>query len=76
VVSSSLLVSSTPTSPPLSDSFSDPTDIASIASAYLGHRYTQQEIAEHLGVHDSTISRRVRAVDGRRLRNTMRDCGT
>jgi IS30 family transposase len=50
-------VSSTPTSPPLSDSFSDPTDIA---SAYLGHRYTQQEIAEHLSVHYSTISRRLR----------------
>jgi len=67
-------VSSTPTSPPLSALVTDPKDAAGIACAYLGHRYTQQEIVDHLGVHDSTISRRVRTVDGRRLRNTMRDC--
>jgi len=62
--------------PPLSAFVTDPKDAAGIARAYLEYRYTQQEIADHLGVHYSTISRRVRAVDGRRLRNTMRDCRT
>jgi IS30 family transposase len=53
---------------------SDSKDAPGIARACLEHRYTQQEIADHLGVHYSTISRRVRAVDGHRLRNTMRNC--
>jgi transposase len=44
--------------------------------AYVATRYTQQQAAARLGVHYSTISRRVRAVDGRRFRNTMRDCKT
>jgi hypothetical protein len=60
--------------PPLSALVTDSKDAPGIARAYLEHRYTQQEIADHLGVHYSTISRRVRAVDGRRLRNAMRDC--
>jgi hypothetical protein len=57
--------------PPLSSLVTDPKDAAGIARAYLGHRYTQQEIADHLGVHYSTISRGVHAVDGRRRRNTL-----
>jgi REP element-mobilizing transposase RayT len=47
--------------PPLSALVADPKDAPGIARAYLEHRYTQQEIADHLGVHYSTISRRVRA---------------
>jgi hypothetical protein len=62
--------------PPLSVLVTDPKDAPGIASAYLEHRYTQQEIADHLGVHYSTISRRVRAVDGRQRRNTKRDGAT
>jgi REP element-mobilizing transposase RayT/Trp operon repressor len=62
--------------PALAAIITDSKDTPGIARAYLEHRYTQQEIADHLGVHYSTISRRVRAVDGRRLRNTMRDCKT
>jgi CRP-like cAMP-binding protein len=54
----------------------DAKDTAGIARAYLEHRYTQQEIADHLDVRYSTVSRRVRAVESRRLRNTMRDCMT
>jgi len=57
--------------PALIDIVSEPDDAAGIARAYLEHRYTQQEIAAHLGVHYSTISRRVRAQEGvmRRRRN-------
>jgi len=57
--------------PALIDIVSDADDAAGIARAYLEHRYTQQEIAAHLGVHYSTISRRVRAQEGviRRRRN-------
>ena len=62
--------------PPLSVLVTDPKDTAGIAGAYLEHRYTQQEIADHVGVHYSTISRRVRATDRRRLRNTICDCKT
>jgi putative transposase len=62
--------------PPPSTIVSDSQDAAGIARAYLERRYTQQEIADHLGVHYSTVSRRVRAVESRRLRNTMRDCMT
>jgi len=50
--------------PALIDIVSDPDDAAGIARAYLEHRYTQQEIAAHLGVHYSTISRRVRGQEG------------
>jgi putative transposase len=57
--------------PALLDIVSDPDDVAGIAHAYLKYRYTQQEIADHLGVNYSTISRRVRAHAGlmRRRRN-------
>ncbi len=62
--------------PPLPALVTDPKDAAAIARAYVEHRYTQQEIADHLGVHYSTISRRVRSVDARRLRNTVHDYKT
>jgi hypothetical protein len=55
--------------PPPSTIVSDPKDAAGVARAYLEHRYTQQEIADHLGVHYSTVSRRVRKhEDGKRRR--------
>jgi len=59
--------------PPLSAIVTDPKDAAGIARAYLEHRYTQQEIADHLGVHYSTISRRVRMISPPRARNLVRD---
>jgi hypothetical protein len=60
--------------PPLASVFTDPNDVAGVARAYLECGYNQQEIADHLGVHDSTVSRRVHAIDSCRRRNTMRDC--
>ncbi len=62
--------------PPLSAIVLDPKDGQGIAHAYLECAYTQQEIADHLGVHYSTISRRVRAVCGRQSHNSIRDCKT
>jgi len=62
--------------PPLGTLITDSKDVAGIARAYLEHRYTQQEIANHLGVHYSTISRRVHAADRTRNSTTMRDCRT
>jgi IS30 family transposase len=53
-----------------------PKETSGIPRAYFKHHYTQQEIANYLGVHYSTISRRVHAIDSCRRRNTMRDCGT
>lgn len=35
-------------------------DSAMIAEAYREHGYTMKEIADHLGVHYATISRRLR----------------
>jgi hypothetical protein len=58
--------------PPLIALVTDSQDAAGVARAYLEHRYTRQEIADHLGVHYATVSRRVRSVDSRRLRNTVR----
>lgn len=59
--------------PALVDIVSDADDAAGIARAYLEHRYTQQEIAGHLGVHYSTISRRVRTHEsGKRRRRNAR----
>jgi DNA-binding transcriptional regulator LsrR (DeoR family) len=70
------LTSGRPRRSSLSAIVSDAKDTAGIARAYLEHRYTQHEIADHLGIHYSTISRRVWAADGRQFRNTMRDCRT
>jgi transposase len=35
-------------------------DVAGVAKAYLEHGYTMNEIAAHLDVHYSTVSRRLR----------------
>ncbi|MCX6093486.1 MAG: helix-turn-helix domain-containing protein [Candidatus Bipolaricaulota bacterium] len=48
----------------LSALITDAEDTAGIARAYLECGYTQQEIADHLGVHYSTISRRVNTHEG------------
>jgi len=45
--------------PPLGDFVRESTDGKAIASAYRDYGYTLSEIAEHLGVHYSTISRRL-----------------
>ncbi len=62
--------------PPLSAIVADPKDAASIARAYIEHHYAQHEIASHLGVHYSTISRRLRASCVPRTRNMVRDYKT
>ncbi len=62
--------------PPLAALVTDSRDAAGIARAYLEHRYTQQEIADYLDVHYSTISRRLRASYVPRLRNIVRDYKT
>ncbi|MCE5204037.1 MAG: transposase [Actinomycetia bacterium] len=55
--------------PPLASIVYDSQDVAGVARAYLECGYTQQEIADHLDVHYSTISRRVREhEDGKRRR--------
>jgi hypothetical protein len=38
--------------PPLSAVVPDPKDAAGIAGAYIEHRYTQQETADHPGLGD------------------------
>ncbi len=59
--------------PTLADIVSDSHDARGISRAYLEYRHTQQEIADHLGVHYSTVSRRVRAhEDGKRRRRNTR----
>jgi len=45
--------------PPLGDIVRESTDGKAIASAYRDYGYTLSEIALHLGVHSSTISRRL-----------------
>ena len=37
-----------------------------VAEAYLEHGYTLKEIAEHLGVHYATVSRRLKALEAKR----------
>lgn len=46
--------------PSLRDLFADDRSIETIYQAYRDHGYTQREIAEHLGVHYATISRRIK----------------
>jgi len=43
----------------------------SIATAYRQHGYTMREIAEHLGCHYSTVSRKLRGQEA-----GMRECKT
>jgi putative transposase len=59
-----------PVRPPLEELLAH-LENASIASAYREHGYTMREIAEHLGVHYATISRRLR-----RHRAEMSECKT
>ena len=47
------------------------TDPAPIATAYREHGYTLREIAEYLGCHYSTVSRKLREQEGR-----VRECKT
>jgi len=47
--------------PPLSEAFSESVSAEIIHHAYRNYGYTQREIAQHLGVHYATISRRIRA---------------
>jgi hypothetical protein len=61
---------------PLAALITDTKDATSIASAYLDHHCTQQEIADHLGVHCSTVSRRLRASCLPRARNMLCDSKT
>lgn len=57
--------------PSLDDAVVDSKDTTGIAAAYRHHGYTMHEIAEHLGVHYSTISRRIRSYEkGLRMGNT------
>ncbi len=46
--------------PPLDELLKDPPDSASIAQAYRQHGYTMKEIGCHLGLHYTTVSRRIR----------------
>ena len=46
--------------PSLRDLFADDRSIETIYQAYCDHGYTQREIAELLGVHYATISRRIK----------------
>jgi len=46
--------------PSLRDLFADDRSIETISQAYRDHGYTQREIAEHLGIHYATISRRIK----------------
>jgi REP element-mobilizing transposase RayT len=62
--------------PQLAAILSDAKDSVGIARAYLEHRYTQQEIADHLGVHYSTISRRVHTREEVRDAEGICDCKT
>jgi len=54
--------------PSLDDYTRRPYRKRAMADAYLSGNFTMKEIAEQFGVHDSTVSRAVRAVD-RRLPN-------
>lgn len=49
--------------PSLRDLFADDRSIETIYQAYCEHGYTQREIAEHLGVHYATISRRIKKLE-------------
>lgn len=50
--------------PTLSDIVANADDAIGVARAYVECRYTMQEIAAHLGVHYSTVSRRIHTQEG------------
>jgi AraC-like DNA-binding protein len=54
-----------PAPPPLTEIFTSHTEDA-VAIAYRKHGYTLREIADHLGCHYSTISRRLKREEGER----------
>jgi len=41
---------------------------AGIVEAYREHGYTMKQVAEHLGVHYATVSRRLRKLEGTKKR--------
>ena len=57
--------------PPSLDELFSAADATPIATAYRRHGYTLREIAEHLGCHYSTVSRKLRSEE-----NRMRECKT
>ena len=57
--------------PPALERLFGGTDPAPIATAYREHGYTLREIAEYLGCHYSTVSRKLREQEGR-----VRECKT
>lgn len=61
-----------PLRPSLSEVFE--SESVPVATAYRGYRYTLREIAEHLGCHYSTVSRRLRREEVGLLR--VRECKT
>jgi len=65
--------------PSLRNFFADDRSIETIYQAYRDHGYTQREIAEHLGVHYATISRRIKKweeTQGSRSKSKMLTCKT
>jgi REP element-mobilizing transposase RayT len=54
-----------PQPPPLADLLSDPTSDASLLAAYRDHGYALREIGDQLGLHYTTISRRLRHAEHR-----------
>jgi putative transposase len=57
--------------PPTLDEIFARSDGVSVATAYRRHGYTMSQIAEHLGVHYATVSRRLRREEA-----AMRECKT
>jgi putative transposase len=53
------------TPPPLAELVHDRDDVPALAAAHLDHGYSMRQIASHLGCGTATISRRIRAHEGR-----------
>jgi putative transposase len=51
--------------PPLAELVHDRDDVLALAAAHLDHGYSMRQIASHLGCGTATISRRIRAHEGR-----------
>lgn len=54
------LVVQRPSRPPLDELFAGGSDDAVLARAHMRHGYTMKEIGQHLGLHYTTVSRRIR----------------